>query len=559
MGLGALWLVFFNGFPIGDDYKNQIIAYEAFKEQVQAGELYPRWLHNINHGFGGANLFFYPPLIYYVSYFIDIVGLQQFDTLHVLILNVSFFLILSGITCYFWLSSFCSRYASVVGALLYMIAPYHLFIDVYERNNVAEFAAFAWIPLLFLLSLRQPFPKYVLGILLALVYALFLVTHLPSAVFVTPFLVFAKGCSILTAHERSIEKISTFGVFLFCLFLGGCLAGIYLYPALTLLDSVRSQVLWSRPFYDYKQWFLWWPSSSWPPLFKNYGVLLFAIASFQFFVPLALFVYFFLNSDESRVKDGLPFMLSAGFCFFLMTPFSHFVWVLFEPLQKIQFPFRLLMLSDFFFVSLIAFFISMPPSGRQNDRFVSFFRLCLISSAFFALSLFTFNFVRLSWHPDSAFFEYRIKHKILTGEFIPKNKEMTVTIHDFVEKTPAYPLWRFDGPLAEVTIMKNLPRQMVFRVNSPDQTVFILRQFHFIGWRSQITFEDGNHNDLVISPLEPYGQISVNLPPGAYTLSFFIPALPQEQVGALISLSGLVAWLFLFLYSCFKVRMGKHT
>ena len=308
MGLGALWLVFFNGFPIGDDYKNQIIAYEAFKEQVQAGELYPRWLHNINHGFGGANLFFYPPLIYYVSYFIDIVGLQQFDTLHVLILNVSFFLILSGITCYFWLSSFCSRYASVVGALLYMIAPYHLFIDVYERNNVAEFAAFAWIPLLFLLSLRQPFPKYVLGILLALVYALFLVTHLPSAVFVTPFLVFAKGCSILTAHERSIEKISTFGVFLFCLFLGGCLAGIYLYPALTLLDSVRSQVLWSGPFYDYKQWFLWWPSSSWPPVFKNYGVLLFAIASFQFFVPLALFVYFFLNLDESRVKDGLPFM-----------------------------------------------------------------------------------------------------------------------------------------------------------------------------------------------------------------------------------------------------------
>ena len=377
-------------------------------------------------------------------------------------------------------------------------------------------------------------------------------THLPSAIFVTPFLIFAKISHSTFFKESYPEVLKDTGNTVFSMVLGSCLAGFYLYPALTLLGAVRSEVLWSGPFYDYKQWFLWWPQSPWPAAFKNYGTLLFTIASFQFFTLFVLFGSFFIKAAENSKKQALYLIVCGGLCFFLMTPASQSLWLVFEPLQKIQFPFRLLMLSDFFFVSLVALFVSQSFLEGQKAHLINLLGLGLVLVAFLTINIATFNFVRNSWHPDWPFFEYRIKNRILTGEFMPKNKEMTVSMSDFVDKTPALALWRLEGSSAEVSLIQNLPRQLVFQVHAPKTSVFVLRQFHFIGWRSFVVFKNGRDQSLDITPLEPYGEISVTLPQGSYLLYFAMPLLPQERIGALISFIGLAIFLCFFLpfFSC---------
>ncbi len=594
----AFWLVFQNGFPVGDDYKNQIIGFEVFFEQINSGDIYPRWLQNINHGFGGANLFFYPPFIYYIGYIIDLLSFHSLETLTVISITVLFFLILSGINCYLWLSSFCSRKAAIIGASFYMLAPYHLWIDVYERNNTAEFAAFAWLPLLFLLTRQELTNNRKTFILLSICYCLLLITHLPSAVFITPFLGLYK---LLLLWQQSIEKrpqnkkifslivrkqnIKNLAVFAASLTLGAALAGIYLYPALTMLGTVRSFVLWGGTFYDYSLWFLW-PKNQCPG-HGGHCNLMFLIALSQLIIPAILLMIVLDRINNKFRIHTLWLILLSLFCFFLMLPASGIIWEIFTPLQKIQFPYRILMLSDFFFASLIGVFFSAllkaktdkksdtaNPDSTTMESIKTIKNLSIaavIITPYLFLTAHSAVFVQKSWHPEMSFFDYRIKHRILTGEFFPNNKEMTIAIPDFVEMEPK-PAWWLDANLNDkaddpaissngkgkkqtlLELTKDLPRKIIFKVSAKSPSKVNIRQFFFPGWQGYIKYKSGKIEQIRLSAGKPYGQISAELPQGSYDLIIIMPPMPQEKTGMIISLLGVVTIIFLSFLPLLKRR-----
>ncbi|MCB1591295.1 MAG: hypothetical protein KDI90_02475 [Alphaproteobacteria bacterium] len=562
LGVVALlcaWAVFFDGYPIGDDYKNQIIAFEAFREQFNGGDIYPRWLHDINHGFGAANLYFYPPLIYYAEYATGLLLPADAETPTILIFSSFFFLALSGISAYFWLSSLCSRRGAVIGAALYMAAPYHLFFDLYERNNGAEFAVYAWIPLLFLFAQENGGNRAFRAAKLSLAYALFVLTHLPSAVFVTPFAGLWALLFIFLRHEgkspvERLRPVILEGVFFTgCVALGCLLAGLYLYPALTMLGMVRSHVLWSGPFYDYNNWFVWGGARC-PAIYNAFCVQMSVVATVTVFAPL-ISGFPALGRMEKREKGffgGLTILIGA--CFVLMIPASQILWSVFSPLQKIQFPFRLMILADLFFAALTALMFSVRAGkGQRSGLYAG--RITLIL-AFAAVSFFTARFVQNSWHPDQDFFDYRIKHRILTGEFFPNNPEMTVTIPDFVEKTPEIPLLRTEPPSLRAEAVRKLPRRYEIEVEAEEPGTLFVRQFFFPGWRARIEKDGLPPEDADIRAVEPYGQIKVALPAGTYRVVLDLPSLRQEQIGGMMSAGAPVLFLLLLLAGMTQRRKG---
>jgi hypothetical protein len=538
----CFWAVFFDGYPIGDDYKNQIIAFEAFREQVNQGELYPRWLHEINHGFGGANLFFYPPLIYYAEYAIDLMLPGEQPTTTILSLSALFFLILSGITCRLWLLSFCSRAGALAGAALYMAAPYHLFIDLYERNNGAEFSVYAFIPLLFLFAQEDGGSRAARAAKFAGFYVLFVLTHMPSAVFVTPFAglwaLLYKAVRHEGRREELLRPLATEGLyFAACVGLGVLIAGLYLYPALTLLGTVRSHVLWSGPFYDYQNWFIWGGRRC-PDVFSSFCFQISLLASVAFFLPL--FGYFALTRfmDRQHKKLLSALVLLAACCFLLMTPLSLFIWEFFSPLKKIQFPFRFMILGDLFFSAIIGLLLSVKVDLKARSSIL--FSWAFIFLAFLFLGAHTSLFVQNSPHPDQQFFDFRIKNRILTGEFFPKNPEMTIAIQDFVEKTPETPFSRTEPETIKAELIERAPRRFLFDVTADKPGTLLLRQFYFPGWTAEIIRDGKEPGPPEVRAVEPYGQISVTLPEGRYRLRLSLDALPQERIGGLMSVCGLI-------------------
>ncbi|MFC3070299.1 integral membrane-like protein [Phenylobacterium soli] len=192
-----------------------------FAEGLARGELYPRWLPGSFRGLGSPAFFFYPPLAFYLAGGLDLLGLPTWQAINVAALLG---LAASGAAMWLWLRDKTPH--ALLWACLYMAAPYHL-TDIYVRAALAESYAFAWLPLIALGMEGRPR-------LLAIAYAGLILTHLPTAVLASLFLI-APMLTRLTMRQLAGAAVAgTIG-------LG--LAAIYLAPALTLQGHISTDQL----------------------------------------------------------------------------------------------------------------------------------------------------------------------------------------------------------------------------------------------------------------------------------------------------------------------------
>lgn len=213
-----------------------------FGAAMQAGDLYPRWLPDSFEGLGSPTFYFYPPIAYWVSGALDAIGLPTFQAVHVAGL---LFLLASGVAMHAWLAERGAR--PMAGAILYMLAPYHLF-DLLVRGAMAEHAAYALLPLVALGIERLPRRRGV--ILLALAYGGLLLTHLPTAELAGLFLVAPMIARRSLADWRVPLIGAAAGVIAFAL------AAFFLLPALTLQGHISADMLWTR-HYRATDWSIW--------------------------------------------------------------------------------------------------------------------------------------------------------------------------------------------------------------------------------------------------------------------------------------------------------------
>jgi len=225
--------IYLRGFPAGTDVGFHFRWVNEFSEAWrEPGVWYPRWLGTANNGQGSPVLFYYPPLSIFVAGALKIlVG----DTLRALSLSCWLALTLSGLTMYAFSRSILSHWPSLIAALFYVLAPYHLFV-LYHGSSMAEFWSFVWLPLLFHMTSRvaQEGSWGSIGCL-GIIYALLLMTHLPASFLATLFLPF-----YVLLLTREFSRLFAIGAGL-CL--GLALAAVFLAPVVFERDYVNIAAL----------------------------------------------------------------------------------------------------------------------------------------------------------------------------------------------------------------------------------------------------------------------------------------------------------------------------
>jgi hypothetical protein len=307
---------------------------QQFADGLSKGLAYPRWLPLSHGGLGSPVFYYYPPLAFYAASAFVFLGLNTYEALVATFAAAS---LLSGAGVYLWLKDQTRAAATLMGALLYMIAPYQLF-DFYQRGAIAEFVASAVMPFVLWGIRRMIFGQRHAFALTAMSFAALLMSHLPLALLASLFL-FAPY-ALIAARQRPTMLLKIAGA----LAAGAALAAIYVVPALMLEPYRSSADLWTLPYLQPSNWSLW-SADAWS--LKEYRAVLVMIGAIA--IPLIALLL------RQRSVWGLWSLA----CLALAAGAVPLLWTL-PPLRAVQFPFRLLPVAELAFVSAVA----LAPAGR---------------------------------------------------------------------------------------------------------------------------------------------------------------------------------------------------
>jgi hypothetical protein len=292
---------------------------DQFTAELARGNLYPRWLPLANGGAGSPTFYFYPPLSFYVSGLFGLAGLSTYASI---IACFAVALLLSGYAMFAWLQD---TPRPLLGALLFMAAPYHL-LDFYGRGAQAECLAIGFLPLV-MLGLRRVAEKSS-PTLLAFSYAGLILAHLPLALLASVFMI-APYC----LWKGNIR------LFVLPLALGVAMAAVYLLPALALNHFRHSELLSADPQFQPTSWSLLFPKPGPVGGMRTVFATLLAAS----LIPAAILW------RAGQRKVGLYVMA----CGVIAAGLIPGLWAL-PLLRDVQFPFRMMPLIDFALATSIA-------------------------------------------------------------------------------------------------------------------------------------------------------------------------------------------------------------
>lgn len=321
------------GVPKGDDMPQHLQFTLTVYDSIMAGDLYPAWMENENHGYGGVGMRFYPPVAYYVL----AAGRMAAGSWYFAICFVfCFWLALSGVGAYLWCRERFGPAAALAGAVVFVAAPYHV-NQVYNAFTYAEFAATAFLPFCFLFADRlSREAKFFNFAGLGIAYSMLVLTNLPVAVIGT----FALGVYTLASLPRqgAIRTLLRFGG---AYALGAALSSFYWIKVLTEMSWINhSTDTYSSgsELYNYRTHFLLRTK-----YFAAIGVdlqFLNLLLMYTLFLGVPLAVVYYLSTRSFAEKKLNRVWITLLFAVFMTTYLSVPAWDSISLLQKIQFPWR---------------------------------------------------------------------------------------------------------------------------------------------------------------------------------------------------------------------------
>ena len=255
-------------------------------------------------------------------------------------------LILSGITMYLFTKKISDNYnVALLSSALYMIAPYHL-TDLYVRNATAEFASFIFIPIVFL-GLYNLLKEKKGDWFLSLGSVGLLFTHNIACLYTLIFACIYILINFKQLKDKSILKRLGINI-LFILMISSCFLiplletkmsayyRVYEDGVMSTLDGVTEQRISIRRIF----------------VTRNDDGFVFELGPYMI-IMLAFSIMTIRILKREYRKDYL-FFLVCGFLTLVMTT-KVFPWgIMPKFLRLIQFPWRLLEFTSFFFAIVAA-------------------------------------------------------------------------------------------------------------------------------------------------------------------------------------------------------------
>ncbi|MDO8659113.1 MAG: hypothetical protein Q7K54_00760 [Candidatus Parcubacteria bacterium] len=329
-------------FPIHDN--TQVARVYEMGKMLREGVFPVRWVPDLGYGYGYPIFNFYAPLAYYVGAAFMFLG---FDALIATKLMMVLGVVLAGIFMYFLARKFFGEFGGIVSGLFYLYAPFHA-VDIYVRGDVAEFWAYAFIPLAFLGIYKKNILIGTIG------FAGLILSHNLTAMMVTPFLLIAVllNCYIAFKNKKSFIANSSSLIILF----GLTTAAFYWIPALLEMKNtnVLSQIGGGADFRDHFVCIgqLW--DSLWGFGGSTLGCvdgLSFKIGKLHILLSIAAFILMLCAKKIRKNKNGVVIFISfLGLLIsvFFMLEISSPAWETIPAMAFFQYPWRFLILASFF-------------------------------------------------------------------------------------------------------------------------------------------------------------------------------------------------------------------
>lgn len=484
----AVAALFHPGFFLTDDGNWMVIRLAAFYNAIRNGQFPVRFLLQLNHGYGYPVADFLYPLFLYMGVPIHVLGINFQNTVKILF-GIS--LIGSGIFSYTWLRRIASRYGAFIGAILYVIFPYHLY-DIYVRGSIGEAVALAIVPFVLWQAERNRLFLTSIGI------ALLILAHNSLAVLFLPLLLLYVWFRKLFSLKRIL--------FLVIYALG--LSAFFWLPA---LYDKQFTVFDSTSVADFTKYFVTWTN--------GYLVGWITVVILLLSLPLLFF---------KRSIIHLFFWVVALVSLFLCLPQSSSIWTSLHIVPYFQFPYRMISLT----ILSISYLSAMEiDSMQQKFRLVAI--IFLLSVGY--ISSWNLLFPKIyQYYPDS-FYSTNQDSTTVKNEYMPK----------WVQNVPT----QSTGQTAIVTQGNGVLTDVLAKGNKVAMNAVItssstvqINVVYFPGWS---VFVDGKRT--AFSYDNPQGVLMVALSPGIHSIQAVFSETPFRLIADSISLItlGLVLYGFL--------------
>lgn len=514
------------GLPITHDGQDHVARIANFYASLSSGNIIPRWANNLNWGFGHPILMFLYPLPSYIASLFHFTGLSLIDSVKAVF---GFSYILSGIFMFLWLRNFLGKFPAMVGAIIYLYAPYR-FVDLYVRGAIGEHVAFIFIPavcyFLLKLSLYGKFNFfYFLG--LSISTAGLILSHNAISLMFLPFVAIYFLYLFYIHKNKLLLSTSIIGILY-----GFLLSAFFWIPAFmegkyTLRDIVTKNETLSR-FVDFENLIY----SPWN--FGGTGMFSTQIGIIPWIFVLLLPLCFYLLIKKKGETNNLILLIIAFAFFFLsifiMLEISKPVWTIITTLQKFQFPWRFLSVSVFS-ISLVS---ALVVYSLKNQRIQSiFFLIVLVSSV-----LVTKDYWKAEdfLNKPESFFSSIYNGTTDTGESAP------IWSVRFMEKRPKDSVEVIEGK-ARIKKLSRTTNSRSYEIVSNGRSKIRENTLYFPGWMVFVDgkeqapeFQDPNSRGLMTFFLNN-GRHKVDIEFGNTKLRTFADSISFVSLSSLILLS----------------------
>ena len=512
-----------------------------FSAQLAHGDLYPRWLMDMNHGAGSPVFYFYAPLPFYITSIPALIAPTAKLTIQ-LAFGEWLLIALSGLAFFHYARRRYAMSTALFCAMLYMLLPYHFEIDLWRRQDIGELANYIWMPLV-LYYTEKMFDGRRAAAGLSISYALMMMSHLPSSLLFS--ICIGVYVLVLLWDRHSWWCLARFAC---AIAVGLLLASVYWVPALFSEQYVRSDKLWT-PYFDFHKWFFPLNESSHPDDHSQFFAnRLFTVVG----IATAMFALCWLPAFRWRETVGTKKLIGVlaliGVAWFLMSSWSTFIWENAPELWKVQFPWRIAMVVDF--ATAIAALHAVHCLQVHRD--------------WFSAAALTISLALLIW----CFATADVKNKLdpydhpwwITGRDTAVNNGLDAPEYttrwnfskagDTSIDIARQEKFSYDSRDGAINIVHWRPRTIEFQVDLNSGTTLQVRQFYFPNWRAKTD----SGNALNIRPSKQNGLIAIDLPAGSYRAQLKLIPLRQELIGATLSATGVV---LLFGLSVWRNRRSR--
>lgn len=532
------------------DIKFHLMLFLSWRDALELGTLYPRWLPDQLHGLGSPALLIYPPMASAFFTLIDVLTLHALAPGHVLGLGALLLSAASAATFYPWARQHVSARVALIAALFYSTAPYHLDIDLYERGAMAEYTAFVWIPLIFF-GIRTTVltgRAYAAGLLAIGISALFL-SHLLTAMLIAP-LACAYALICLCKELPAGLRIQRFALVTITTVLGVGLAAFYFVPAILLLPEANAGGL-TNDVATTNIWFALRAPSG------RFGIKLLLLACIYLVVILYLSAQTWRNVRRHRapgavVALALMWIVSGIFCFALMSGFLPVVFHRPSPFAQIQFVFRLIAVMEF---SAISLFVCCVAGSQRGDRRTGLLKagtiaLLLMSAAQCIDILGRFHNMPIVTPPYLN--NVQLARRLSPIEYFPSGtsigKSVTDTFKPFEQYAGASQSAFVATDQAKLVEATRRGAQFTVHAIATESAPVMIQQFYFPGWKAF----DEHGGEISVFRDENSRLASFIMPAGDHTI--VLKRLPTRQE----HWANIVSLIALFLLALVLISMVRH-